>query len=161
MFCSEKGLYIYYILAYLLFHSGMNDEMKVMFWPEFRVLVSDMFLSVVRLSVLQGQHFYIEHYMQTLQCFSHACHVYGHLWLLLFHTSFSGLDLGWKSVETKNERGLFLATCRLIRMKLGVLLKQFELNILILLLNKILVNREISALWLFVSKNFSNGRHSP
>ena len=74
----------------------------------------------------------------------HTCQTYRHQCLVPFYTAFTDLDIAWGSqvgLKAKPVCFIFSHTFHLIRMKFGVVIKQFKLNILRLLMSRIYGNK--------------------
>ena len=89
----------------------------------------------------------------------HTCHTYSHLWLLPFCATFSHTELGWELQGlnvAKPVHFTFSHTFKLIRMQYNIALKQFKLNILILILSETEHNRENSCCFFWLHQDAFN-----
>ena len=84
-----------------------------------------------QLAVFNSSIFNIRHYMQAIQL-SYTHHAHRHHWLPTFYTAFTDLDLAWRSQGQRKAKPIgliFSHSFHLVRMKFGVVMKQFKLNI--------------------------------
>ena len=75
-------------------------------------------------AVLCGKSFNTGRYVQIILTNFQTCHAYRHRYLLPLYTTFSDLDLGWRSRDqpkTKPVGFIFSHTFQLIRLKFDVL----------------------------------------
>ena len=116
----------------------------------------------VQLVICLGKHLNIGHYLQTVlpNVFMPAM-----LRGTIDFYDFVPLSMTWvlpggHMISAKETLlASFSRTFHLSRMKFDVVMKQLKLNIVRLLLRKVIKTREMTAVSLTVSKNFSVGKH--
>ena len=120
-------------------------------------------MSCVCLMVLCRKNFNVGCYPQTFQPdFFYTCRACRHHWLVPFYITFIDLDLAWGpqgQCKAKPLGFVFWHTFQLIRMKFDVVLKQFMLNILMLLWLRFNELWETAAVLLTGLKDFNVGTH--
>ena len=119
--------------------------------------------SIGRPAVLRGENVNVGHYEQIFQpdCF-YTRLVNRHHWLLPFYTTFNDLDLAWRSKGQRNAKPvgfILLHIFPINGMKLDIMLKQFTLNIPILLLSEIHETKEITSVLLIALEKKKKKKH--